>query len=80
MRAIRMPPLTFDGSAGALVHPFTEDGSTEMDYTRNRGVYTDVPLGIILEAFASAYPGFGADRTTIDDPAFSSGRPSRRQP
>ena len=43
-----------------------------MEYIRDRGVYTDLPLGVILEAFASAYPGFGTERAAVDDPAFSS--------
>ena len=38
---------------------------------RDRGVYTDLPLGTILEALATAYPGFSTDPTTADDPAFS---------
>jgi hypothetical protein len=42
-----------------------------MEYIRDRGIYTDLPLGPILEAFASAYPGFGTDRATVDDPLFS---------
>jgi hypothetical protein len=63
--------LTFDGSADALLHPFTADGAADMEYIRDRGVYTDLPLGMILEAFASAYPGFGTARTTVNDPAFS---------
>ena len=66
-----VPPLTFDGSADALLHPFTADGSAYMEYIRDRGIYTDLPLEMILQAFASAYPGFGTDRATIDDPAFS---------
>lgn len=66
-----VPPLTFDGTADALLHPFTADGSAYMEYVRGRGVYTDLPLEMILEAFASAYPGFGTARATSDDPAFS---------
>jgi len=66
-----VPPLTFDGSVDALLHPFAADGSAYMEYIRDRGVYTDLPLGTILEAFASAYPNFGTDRDTVDDPAFS---------
>ena len=66
-----VPPLTFDGSADALLHPFSADGSAYMEYIRDRGVYTDLPLGTILEAFASAYPEFGNDQATVDDPAFS---------
>ena len=64
-------PLTFDGSADALLHPFAADGSAYMEYIQDRGVYTDLPLGMILEAFATAYPGFGTGPGTDDDPAFS---------
>ena len=66
-----VPPLAFDGSADALLHPFAADGSAYMEYIQDRGVYTDLPLGMILEAFASAYPGFGTGPATVDDPAFS---------
>jgi transglutaminase-like putative cysteine protease len=64
-------PLTFDGSADALLHPFAADGSAYMEYIRERGVYDDLPLGLILEVFATAYPGFGTGQATVDDPAFS---------
>ncbi|MGZ3324116.1 MAG: transglutaminase-like domain-containing protein [Xanthobacteraceae bacterium] len=66
-----VPPLTFDGSADALLHPFAADGSLYMEYIRDRGVYADLPLGMILEVFAAVYPGFGAAETELDDPAFS---------
>jgi hypothetical protein len=65
------PPLTFDGSADALLHPFAADGSAYMEYVRDRGVYADLPLGLILEVFATAYPGFGTGEMTVDDPVFS---------
>ena len=64
-------PLTFDGSADALLHPFAADGSSYMEYIRDRGVYADLPLKLILEEFAAAYPGFGSDAPADDDPAFS---------
>lgn len=66
-----VPPLTFDGSADALLHPFTADGSLYMEYIRDHGFYADLPLDRILEAFAAAYPGFGATESAVDDPAFS---------
>jgi transglutaminase-like putative cysteine protease len=66
-----VPPLTFDGSADALLHPFTADGSLYMEYIRDRGVYADLPLNLILKAFAAAYPEFGAGETAVNDPAFS---------
>jgi transglutaminase-like putative cysteine protease len=64
-------PLTFDGSADALLHPFAADGSTYMEFIRDRGVYTDLPLATILEVLAAAYPGFSTGQATVDDPAFS---------
>ena len=66
-----VPPLTFDGSADALLHPFAPDGSAYMEYIRDRGVYADLPLGLILEVFATAYPGFGTGEAAVDDSAFS---------
>jgi len=66
-----VPPLSFDGSADALLHPFAADGSAYMQYIRDRGVYADLPLGAILEVFAAAYPRFGTGEATADDPAFS---------
>ena len=42
-----------------------------MEYIRHRGVYSDLPLETILEALASAYPGFSTEPITADDPAFS---------
>jgi transglutaminase-like putative cysteine protease len=66
-----VPPLSFDGSADALLHPFAGDGSTYMEYIRDRGVYADLPLESILEVFAAAYPGFGTGSSGVEDPAFS---------
>jgi hypothetical protein len=66
-----VPPLTFDGCADALLHPFAADGSAYMQYVRDRGVYADLPLGSILELLAAAYPGFGTGEMTVDDPVFS---------
>ena len=64
-------PLTFDGSTDALLHPFAGNGSAYMEYIRDRGVYADLPLGLILEVFAAAYPHFGTGEAAADDPAFS---------
>jgi transglutaminase-like putative cysteine protease len=66
-----VPPLSFDGSADALLHPFSADGSAYMEYIHDRGVYHDLPLRLMLEVFADTYPGFGAGARTEDDPAFS---------
>jgi transglutaminase-like putative cysteine protease len=66
-----VPPLTFDGSADALLHPFAGDGTAYMEYVRDRGVYADLPLASILKVFDDAYPGFGIGKATDDDPVFS---------
>jgi len=66
-----VPPLMFDGSADALLHPFAADGSAYMEYIHDRGVWADLPLGLILETFAAAYPRFDTAHAAVDDPAFS---------
>lgn len=57
-------PLEFDGTADALLHPFSGDGSAYMEYVEDRGVYDDLPLQEILATFDTTYPGmlerFGA--------------------
>jgi transglutaminase-like putative cysteine protease len=64
-------PLTFDGSADALLHPFAADGNAYMEYIRDRGVYSDLPLALMLDVFAAEYPGFGKAGAATDDPAFA---------
>jgi transglutaminase-like putative cysteine protease len=68
-----VPPLAFDGSSDALLHPFAADGSAYMEYIRDRGVYSDLPLASMLDVFTAAYPRFGTGEATDDDPAFSPG-------
>jgi transglutaminase-like putative cysteine protease len=66
-----VPPLEFDGSADAVLHPYTGDGSRHMEYVRDRGTYTDLPLDTIVDAFTCAYPGLMRHpRGSVDDPAF----------
>ena len=52
-----VPPLEFDGTRDALLHAFTGSGTRHMEYVRDRGVYADLPLGTILAAYRTAYPG-----------------------
>lgn len=66
-----VPPLEFDGSSDALLHPFAADGSAYMEYIRDRGVYADLPLASILKVFAAEYPGLGIGRDAGEDPAFT---------
>lgn len=65
-------PLAFDGTADALLHPFSGDGSRHMEYIRERGVFTDLPLAEILDAFDAAYPGMAQRHGDAEDPAFAS--------
>jgi transglutaminase-like putative cysteine protease len=67
-----VPPLEFDGSTDAVLHPYTGDGSRHMEYVRDRGTYTDLPLETIVEAFTTAYPGLmRRPGGPVDDPAFA---------
>ena len=49
-------PLDFDGRQDALLHPFSGDGSRYMEYVRDRGAYTDLPLATIHAELRAAYP------------------------
>jgi transglutaminase-like putative cysteine protease len=60
----RVKPLEFDGREDSIFHPFDEDDRRHMEYLRDRGVYADVPVDEIQQAFREAYPKFynlGAD-------------------
>lgn len=50
-----VPPLDYDGHEDALLHPFTADGSQYMEYVRERGVFTDLPLETVLADFRKVY-------------------------
>jgi len=54
----RVKPLEFDGREDSIFHPFDEDNRRHMEYLRNRGVYADVPVEAIQQAFREAYPRF----------------------
>lgn len=61
-------PLEFDGTGDALLHAFAADGSRYMEYVREHGVYTDLPLERILAAYREAYPAMGLrDRAGADE-------------
>lgn len=48
-------PIEFDGRSDALLHQFSADGSRYMEYGTDRGVFADLPLAEILDAFRAAY-------------------------
>ena len=52
-----VPPLEFDGTHDALLHPFTGDGQRHMEYVRERGVYADLPFETFMAAFRETYLG-----------------------
>jgi transglutaminase-like putative cysteine protease len=54
----RVKPLEFDGRADSIFHPFDQDERRHMEYLRDRGVFTDVPVDEIQRAFREAYPKF----------------------
>jgi transglutaminase-like putative cysteine protease len=54
----RVKPLEFDGREDSIFHPFDEDERRHMEYLRDRGVYADVPVDRIQQAFREAYPRF----------------------
>lgn len=49
-------PLEFDGRTDSIYHPFDQSGQRHMEYLRERGSYTDVPLPQILDDFRQVYP------------------------
>lgn len=51
--------LEFDGLADSLMHPYNQHGRRHMEYLRDRGSQTDVPVGDIMETFAREYPRYG---------------------
>jgi transglutaminase-like putative cysteine protease len=66
-----VPPLEFDGTEDAMLHPFTGDGDRYMEYVRERGSFTDLPLGEIVEEFARVYPALmRREREPVADPKF----------
>ena len=57
-KRFRVRPLEFDGREDSIFHPFDEDDRRHMEYLRDRGVYADVPVDEIQQAFREAYPRF----------------------
>jgi transglutaminase-like putative cysteine protease len=49
-------PLEFDGRSDSIYHPFDRSGQRHMEYLRERGSYTDVPLARIVDDFRQVYP------------------------
>jgi transglutaminase-like putative cysteine protease len=66
-----VPPLEFDGAEDALLHAFSGDGRRHMEYVRDRGVFSDLPLDELIAALSSTYPGLVGRQDAGEDPAFA---------
>lgn len=65
--------LDFDGTSDALLHAYDTAGNRHMEYVRQRGSFTDLPLDEIFATFAEVYPdpvAQGGMSQPHDDPAF----------
>lgn len=49
-------PLEFDGTRDATLHPFDKAGRQHMEYVRQRGSYTDVPVAELVAIMRETYP------------------------
>jgi hypothetical protein len=56
-----LAPLEFDGTADALLHPFSGDGSKYMEYITDHGTFDDLPLEELLDAYRRTYPVLSRD-------------------
>ena len=62
-----VPALEFDGTKQALLHAFDADGNRHMEYVRERGLYSDLPLEQILQTFTASYPGLIGCTRAVDE-------------
>ena len=64
-------PLTFDGTAHALLHAHDGAGRRHMEYLVDHGTFDDLPLDQLIAALHAAYPAMTATPVGVDDdPAF----------
>ncbi len=49
-------PLDFDGNSDSIYHPFDQLGNKHMEYVRQRGEFSDVPLAEISADFRRYFP------------------------
>ena len=55
IRAGYVPLVEFDGENDALLAPFDEEGNIFVEYIKDWGIYTDVPIEKISEIFSKNY-------------------------
>ena len=49
-------PLEFDGRSDSIYHPFDKSGQRHMEYLRERGTFTEMPLVQLVADFRVTYP------------------------
>jgi len=62
-------PLTFDGHADSIYHPYDRAGNRHMEYVHQRGSFDDMPLAAIVADFERHYPRWvepGAEMAKAD--------------
>src|SRR4051812_20972032 len=51
-----LKPLEFDGENDAILHPYDTRGRQHMEYVREHGAFTDVPIDLIRPKMLATYP------------------------
>lgn len=60
-------PIAFDGVHDALLHAHTADGTQHMEYLKDHGWYSDLPLAEILDAYRMSYGDMTSPAPTEPD-------------
>ncbi len=53
---MNLEPLAFDGINDAVFQAYASDGSQQMEYIKEHGEFSDVPVDFIMKGITSAYP------------------------
>lgn len=51
----KVPPLEFNGRDDSLFQPYNLENKKFMEYVEFRGIYADIPVAVIVEAWERAY-------------------------
>jgi transglutaminase-like putative cysteine protease len=51
----RVPPLEFNGTEDALFQPYNLENQKFMEYVEYQGIYTDIPVSLIVETWRKTY-------------------------
>lgn len=53
---MNVEPLAFNGRDDSIFQEFTHEGHKHMEYLKQHGTFADVPVDMIVQAVAEAYP------------------------